>query len=86
MIVHDEIVFDSASVADNVPVWIVNVSAAAVSRKLRVVVEITGASLTAETETVKVALADAVPGSVVVTVNVSLAFAASAWMADVLGA
>jgi hypothetical protein len=55
VIPHVDTVFDSASVAENVPVATVNESAAAVSRKFNVNVVITGASFAAVMDTVKVA-------------------------------
>ena len=67
VIPHVVTAFDSTSVAANVPVTTVNVSAAAVSRKFDVTVVITGASFAAVMDTVKVAFVVWKP-SVTVTV------------------
>ena len=80
-----EIAFPSASLALSVPVRTVKVSLADVSRKFSVSVVITGASLAAVTETVKVAVAVCIP-SVTETVNVSEALVARALIGVLFGA
>ena len=87
VMLHDEIVFDSTSVAANVPVCTVNVSFAAESVKLAVLATfwvMTGASFAAVIDTVNVAVVVYVP-SVTLTVNVSLAFVARALITDAVG-
>jgi hypothetical protein len=81
---HDEIVFDSASVAVNWPSCTANESLAAVSVNENATDATTGRSFTAVIDTVNVVLAVWIP-SVTVTVWVSVVFVDRALIAEASG-